>query len=152
MVKGEYNDYVRKGQIGLLFVEPAQPPDQQPLIDMHTRKMAAALRQATHPPWGYRGWHNCSCGANSDNQDHIIGNLVTNSLAVHYLAFHRSEIPANELQKVGQLSFGEADPTDKELADPQKLVAERKARLKKVAKNPPSSGLDACFSDLLRGR
>src|SRR5262245_32436815 len=95
----------------LLFIEPPQPSSTFPLIDPLTRKLCAALRKAT---WkgGYRGRHECICGALSSTTDHYLPNgVLTNSLCVHYLAHHRSEVPPGELLRVGALDWGEVEPT-----------------------------------------
>jgi hypothetical protein len=76
----------------LLYVEPAERPAAEPVLDLLTMVMAAALAEA--PPTGaQRGRHVCSCGARSDGYEYLLatGDL-TNSLAVHYLAFHRGEL------------------------------------------------------------
>ena len=79
--------------------------------------MAAHLRGAVRGDSGYRGTHTCSCGARSDNTDHVIGaRFTTNSLAVHYLAHHRAEVPADELADVLSLPAADAEPTARELA------------------------------------
>jgi len=69
---------------------------------------------------GWLGWHDCACGVMSSNQDYLLENgQVTNSLCVHYLAWHRDEVPAAELRKVAALP--EVDGivlTSEELANP----------------------------------
>jgi len=51
----------------------------------------------------YRGVHTCICGINSDNRNWILLNgVITNSLLVHYVECHRSEIPESELEKLHQ--------------------------------------------------
>ena len=105
----------------LLMVEPNRTSND-PVIDNLTRMMAAAYRQATTPDYGYRGVHVCTgegCNATSSNTDHTLPNgQTTNSLCVHYLAFHREDIPAEELEKVAALTYGEVEPNDQELAAP----------------------------------
>ena len=49
----------------------------------------------------YRGWHTCSCGACSDNCNYLIpAGEITNSLCVHYLAFHREEVPQQYIDEI----------------------------------------------------
>lgn len=97
----------------LLMVEPTSPRSATPVIDGLTRKMAAALATArigNH----YRGQHSCTghgCRSASDNADHHVGEALTNSLAVHYLAYHREDVPAEELLKVAALAGDEVEPT-----------------------------------------
>ena len=102
-------------QSGLLYIEPSARVSAKPVIDTLTRKMAAAYRlSARGTTW--RGWHRCACGANSTNADYVLpGGAETNSLCVHYLAFHRSEVPAEQLAKVRRLNAGEVEPTEQEL-------------------------------------
>ena len=113
-------------QQGLLYIEPQQPPLAEPVIDDLTWKMAAALNHpvATGVYQGgqfrkgdaYRGWHTCSCGACSSNVDYWLpGGEVTHSLAVHYLAYHRHEIPPQQLDRVRQLPSGQEPPSDEQL-------------------------------------
>jgi len=74
-------------------------------VDEYTRRMAGALRVAELDPWlkRTRGHHTCVCRMDSSNSNHYVrtesGHLITNSLAVHYLAHHRSEVPEGELAK-----------------------------------------------------
>jgi hypothetical protein len=76
----------------LLMLTPTQPASTEPVIDAFTQIMAAALINTEHKN-RYRGFHTCACGAHSDNIDHWINGYRTNSLAVHYLAHHRNEVP-----------------------------------------------------------
>lgn len=111
-----------KTEDGILMIEPAGEASSTPLIDELTRKMTAAWRKQRDSDIAYRGMHFCKCGAISDNKDHYIGGdagaILTNSLCVHYLAFHRGDVPAVELDKVRSLTFGEAEPSKEELAKP----------------------------------
>ena len=109
-----------KNPNGLLMIEPSGSVSAQPTIDALTRKMTAALRQAGKGAT-YRGFHACRCGARSSNRETFVGHekVQTNSLAVHYLAYHRTEVPTAELQKVATLQFGEAEPSEAELSAPR---------------------------------
>ena len=102
----------------LLYVEPNGDPIA-PIIDELTRKMTAAFRLAPDDGPAYRGFHQCTggdCEATSSNREHVLPNgMQTNSLCIHYLACHRSEIPQSELNKVKLLNFGEAEPTYQEM-------------------------------------
>lgn len=114
----------------LLFIEPSANRTVEPIIDSYTRKMTAALRKAEkgtlsdyHKEWVsyeqggcFFGWHEDNCGCTSDNTDFKLSNgEITNSLCIHYLAFHRWEVPTEQLKKVAALRDGEEDPTDTEL-------------------------------------
>lgn len=102
----------------LLYIEPQSAPSAEPLIDEATRKMAAAFRAGVSGT-RWRGVHTCSCGVWSSNTDYKISELQTNSLCVHYLAFHRGEVPVDQLERVMAFEFGEAEPSEKELAKPK---------------------------------
>lgn len=100
---------------GILYIEPSRKTSQEPVIDEATKKMAAALRRGVPGP-GYRGWHECACGARSSNCDYTLPNgEKTNSLSVHYLTYHREDVPEEQLAKVLQLECGEAEPTNEEM-------------------------------------
>lgn len=72
---------------------------------------------------GWMGLHPCtSCDykVSSDSHNYSLSNLeVTNSLCIHYLAFHRDEISKDQLQRVAALFDGEEEPTEDELKYPQ---------------------------------
>lgn len=111
----------------VLFIEPAAQASSEPLIDRYTRHMAGALRAATPPPVAARfgGVHTCVCGATSANYNLDVWShrllrfgrrrVQTNTLAVHYLAHHRDEVPAHELAKVLMLEAEPAEPLASEL-------------------------------------
>jgi hypothetical protein len=103
---------------GLLFIEPIHPAASTPIVDHLTRKMAAAFRKArTDDRHYYLGRHQCICGANSTNQNYYLPNgFMTNSLCVHYVAYHRSEVPAHQLTLIKTLTPEEVEPTHLELA------------------------------------
>lgn len=134
MATGRHNSYaMRYGLPGLLFVEPVNSATA-PIIDDATRKMAAALRAARHGE-SWRGFHVCRCGAQSDNTDLIVeGRFVTNSLAVHYLALHRGEVPADEIRDVLTLACEGVDPGEQEItgrqpkAERDRLLAQIRSR------------------------
>jgi hypothetical protein len=84
----------------LLFIEPTSGPSESPVYDELTFQVAHLLDQAAVQE-SYFGHHTCSCGACSDGNDwQIPSGQVTNSLAAHYLAYHRQEIPKDEIAKV----------------------------------------------------
>jgi hypothetical protein len=110
---------------GLLMIHPSAVVSAEPVLDELTRKMTAAWRKRRTDPIMSKGIHICPCGVASNNQEHFVedagGNeLITNSLSIHYLAFHRAEVPAAELDKVRFLPHGEETPDSKELSAPPK--------------------------------
>lgn len=109
---------------GILMIEPSSKASDTPVIDDLTRKMTTAWRQrrSSGEEYYYKGVHHCVCGAWSDNQDHWVGEGVgdlTNSLCVHYLAFHRDDISQDELDKVRALNCAGDEPDEKELCSPK---------------------------------
>jgi hypothetical protein len=119
---------------GILYVEPSRDISLKPVIDELTRKMTAALRQSQSGTFnpasqqfrvgsGFRGTHECACGVRSSNCDYRLPNgEITNSLCVHYLAWHRDELSPEQLDKVAALEYGEADPTKDELKEPPRVT------------------------------
>jgi hypothetical protein len=101
---------------GVLYIEPSNTASPEPVIDELTRKMTAAYRQSVPAENYTKGVHICNCGATSDNREHVLPNgEETNSLCIHYLAFHRDEVPQFQLDKVSSLNFGEEEPSHSEL-------------------------------------
>ncbi|NVB80830.1 MAG: hypothetical protein HOV81_20705 [Kofleriaceae bacterium] len=95
------------------------PLESPAVIDAYTLRMTGALRAARLGD-SWRGVHTCSCGARSTSWDYLVrtdkGQLITSSLAIHYLAHHRHEVPEAELAKVMHLVANDATPDAKELA------------------------------------
>lgn len=109
----------------LLMIEPACRIAPTPIIDDLTRRMTAALR-AARLGTTYRGCHQSTAtgyecdppwSGNADLYVRLLGgvDVLTNSLAVHYLAYCRHDVPDAELAKVAMLPLAEADPTEDEL-------------------------------------
>jgi hypothetical protein len=108
-----------EGNEAILFIEPSKEIDIEPVLDELTKKMAAALDCSEKGAWCgnnifeddcWLGLHVCACGAESRSVDFKLPNgQFTNSLATHYLAYHRKDVPEAELAKVRALDFGESD-------------------------------------------
>lgn len=106
--------------MNLLYIYPRSRAAAEPVIDEATRKMTAAYLASKTTGILWRGFHVCKCGVRSSNTDYILpGGMITNSLCVHYLAFHRDEVPEEEVTKVMGLESGEAEPSEWHLADPE---------------------------------
>lgn len=104
----------------ILMIQPSANVSIEPVIDELTRKMTAALRKA-HVSGVSKGIHRCKCGKFVGRDEFELPNgMGTNALAVHYLAFHRKDIPDEELNKVENLPYGEEDPNEDELSPPPK--------------------------------
>lgn len=67
------------------------------------------------------GYHTCVCGAQSSSSDWSIvltdRRLTTNSLAIHYIACHRDEVPKEQIEALEALEI-ESHPTPYELMMP----------------------------------
>lgn len=87
----------------LLYIEPDGPQSGTPVDDELTLGMEGLLKQAKQGT-RWRGVHSCSCGVRSDSCDFILpGGMITNSLAPHYLRYHRDQVPRSELAKLAVL-------------------------------------------------
>ncbi len=103
----------------LLYIETSPIISEEPLIDEVTQKMTAAFRLSEDTGMHYRGIHMCACGACSSNTDYILPNChQTNSLAVHYLALHRSDAPEDQIEIVEGFDYGIAEPSIEEIVLP----------------------------------
>jgi len=83
----------------LLQIEPKNKKSIHPSNDSVTRKMERLLESAKKGK-AYKGTHKCVCGIRSTSYDLFIRGYITNSLAVHYLRWHRNEVPRLEIEKV----------------------------------------------------
>src|SRR5262245_26527824 len=124
-------------QTGLLFIEPIHPASSIPIVDHLTRRMAAAFRLARADTIIYCGFHACVCGANSTNCNYTLpSGHLTNSLCVHYVAYHRAEIPARQLAIIEALTSEEVQPSNLELEGGRhefnKALREAKIRLHRL--------------------
>jgi hypothetical protein len=113
MAIGKHNDYCEHGMIGLVFIEPELPPSQ-PLLDELTDRVNKLVEKHIKPDtnWGnsWRGVHTCSCGVRSDNYDHYFippgenqPTHITHSLLVHYVMYHREEIPLSDMEELNKV-------------------------------------------------
>jgi hypothetical protein len=104
---------------GFLFIEPKEQPVRC-VVDSLTRTITAVMRQAVRGI-SWMGYHTCICGAKSTACDWSIvladRRLTTNSLAVHYVACHREEVPSDQLAMLESLQVF-AEPTPFELKMP----------------------------------
>lgn len=97
---------------GLLYIEPKNECSSYPIDDELTNIMMNEFFNAVRGTWHHKsntfrinnrwkGIHTSSCGARSTNRDYKLSNgMITNSLCIHYLRWHRDEIPESELDKV----------------------------------------------------
>jgi hypothetical protein len=100
----------------LLYIEPRNMASAEPVIDEITTKMTAAFKEATGTEMHWRGFHHCVCGSCSDDTDYILpSGHQTNSLAVHYVAFHRNEVPEEQLDIISKFAIEPAEPTAEDM-------------------------------------
>lgn len=84
----------------LLFIEPEHTVELPGVEDELTAKMKRLFERARVCE-SWMGFHRCRCGCHSTASNYMLpGGLITNSLCVHYLEFHRSEVPESELAKL----------------------------------------------------
>lgn len=102
----------------LLCIPIRSNSSAKPVIDEATRRMTAAFRTAGDGN-GFPGYHDCPCGVWAPYAVYAIGTIRTHALCVHYLAFHRGDIPADQLERVMALPFGEEEPNADELRQPR---------------------------------
>lgn len=106
----------------LLYIEPMLRASEQPVIDELTGKITSAFRLAKDLDRMWRGFHTCSCGACSDNTDYrLASGHQTNSLAIHYVALHRDEVPPEQLEVISGFELEAIEPSPDELKQPQRM-------------------------------
>lgn len=127
----------------LLFIEPKNKPSEKPILDELTRKLTASFRKAKVgviqdyecQDQGYdfeennhwMGFHECSCGANAGGQDYLLPNgEMTNGNCIHYLAYHREEVPQEQLDRIANFNNGTKCPRVQEIKIPQEKEKEKK--------------------------
>lgn len=102
----------------LLFIEPQNDKSVEPVDDDMTLFMETLLNTAINTSskkgvvingnfvkgLSTMGVHTCYCGECSHSCDYEIHTgYYTNSLATHYLRWHRKDVPEEELNKVRSL-------------------------------------------------
>lgn len=121
----------------LLYVHPTQEGSEEPKLDNLTKKILWATRNKLGKgvlfesgkfelDMSTKGTHHCTgcnkkCPESKAYDILIPGEIITNTLAVHYVAFHRDELSESEIAKVESIQVdeetlqSEADPTEEEL-------------------------------------
>ena len=98
---------IRTDNEHILFIEPKGPPAKKAVLDSIYYRMYYAYSAGKDAPYRFRGFHVCTgegCSQVSSNTDRILATgQKTNSLCHHYLAFHRDEVPEEELEKIKRL-------------------------------------------------
>lgn len=118
----------------LMMIEPTVAPTA-PIVDDLTRRAAFVLATAESGKRRYRGWHQCTgsgCHAMSDNTDHLVGGMTTNSLLVHYVTCHRDEIPPTEFIRLREAIVAHGgqgvEPTQEQLTGVRAEIGRRGVR------------------------
>lgn len=85
-----------------MMIEPLEPATTKPVEDRVTELAKCAISEMTEKgPWyRFMGVHFCNCGTRSDNGDWSVRGMQTNSLLLHYVRYHRDEVPKSELEKL----------------------------------------------------
>lgn len=113
MTIGTYNKYTSEyhNGYGLLYIEPSQKPTKRTAEEKQfvtkAEKLFALFVPSTRK---CKGHHTCSCGVDSENYELTLPigpnkkkpNIcyVTNSLFLHYLRDHMTEISPDELETI----------------------------------------------------
>lgn len=85
----------------LMMIEPKGK--KEPAIEDALTQIAKAVLSSTTRGTQYRGSHTCNCGERGGSCDLITPDgKITNSLLVHYVREHRSEVPLAEIEKLTQ--------------------------------------------------
>lgn len=126
----------------ILMIEPLEVPSEEPVIDDITKIMTEAWRSRISSTYNYMGSHRCVCGRSSDSKDHWViptGRLLnrlrwvifgegdaylTNILSIHYLAYHRTEVPEADIARIKKLNYKGINPTIDELHPPKMCSVE----------------------------
>lgn len=139
---------IRTDDKALLFIEPQAPASEQPVFDDITLGGVLLLAMAKEGPGRYKGFHVCSCGVSSGSCDLFVPGpgypalhnpVLVNTLLVHYLAWHRAEVPREELAKLAAIRRYNSLPYDLAVPVPQ------------VRKYGMPAPLPLCFSPLTEG-
>ena len=84
----------------LLMIEPPTRKNPTQIVD-DLAHIARRVWRASGRGLTYRGAHQCSCGAWSDNSSWSTpGGRETNSLMAHYVIRHREDVPESEIAKL----------------------------------------------------
>ena len=90
---------INTGNKYLMMIEPESQPN--PTHDSLTELAESIWAECIPSENAYRGFHVCSCGERSDNKDwYTPKGRLTNSLLIHYVRDHRSDIPLLEIKKL----------------------------------------------------
>lgn len=88
----------------LLDIRPQRRGREQGVRDRLVWKLEMALSRARPAARQTGGYRRCACGEVARPTALVLpGGLHTNELALHYLEFHRSEVPEAELEKLRAL-------------------------------------------------
>lgn len=112
----------------VLFIEPKKGASSKAVQDDLSANMRLAMKHAGRPNYVYYGIHECVCGAKSNSSDWILHTgQITNSLAVHYLEYHRKEVPRSEMAKVRALCASVREHQQKwaDAEEEQRSISER---------------------------
>ncbi len=86
-----------------MMIEPKLAVIEQEVNDEITQQVEEIMKTVKEIAWT-KGLHFCNCGVHSGNailEVTINGKQYeTNSLALHYIKYHRSEVPQSEIDKI----------------------------------------------------
>jgi hypothetical protein len=107
-----------KIQTQLLYIYPEHKPSLKPIDDEYTKKSAFLMETAESgsiqrnqflhgiTPNGRAQCTGLNCSEYYRTWDYLLPNgMVTNEFALHYLRYHREEVPTEELNKLDSIPF-----------------------------------------------
>lgn len=115
---------------GVLFIFPKKDMTEKPIVDNVTEKFMYLWHKRIKIDSGFNGFNMCNNCGKIGSTDYIILPIdstsdffLTNSLACHYLVWHRDEIPESEMEKIREITAGipEEEPKVIDLAPPVHL-------------------------------
>ena len=90
----------------ILFIEPKGPKSDEPVNDHVTERMTQILAEARAES-EFLGVHECACKCACTNVDIEFPNgQITHGMALHYLQYHRDEVPESEIAKIMNFPVG----------------------------------------------
>jgi hypothetical protein len=104
----------------LLFIRSLRFPTDEPIIDELTMSLTSAWRRSPKSDNWRLSTCDCICGAFSGSAARILpGGAVANALCLHYLAYHRAEVPAADLDAIRRMPIGAEVPARSEVEAPE---------------------------------
>lgn len=86
-----------------LFIEPTNKKCNE-INDYITEHAELIYSKKKNTPERFKGFHTCVCGEKSSSMNYSVRingkTLIINSLMVHYLKYHREEVPEHQIDLI----------------------------------------------------